>query len=409
MKTKRFYVRLALVVPLVGAVVWFGARRPAGEAPPAVAAGSSPRVTNGLGAAPSAGGAAATGLALRARWLQAVRESQASLAPANAATEPHFAAFHEWLRRYEESTAAGRTGLEKEGEALARQRRAALFSLIQTQPERALELALPRTVARDLPPAIQSLLEERISARGDYKVIAAVPALGREIEVPPIERTATLADGRSFRAFPIAARRDFPTRANLPLGGIAVDDALALGHPVQVISVAEARDAGVPPANDAICSVSGANATVANDATPVEVGGGIQWLCNSEHAEQLNQRHLAAAGSSGGPSAKGGTAESPYTEGQKRLLFFRVAFANVATPSLTLERGRQLITNMSVFWPAMSYGKTTVALPGQGSDVVMVTLPQASTVYDNQPDQLRTDVRAAATTAGVNLSLYDFD
>jgi len=81
----------------------------------------------------------------------------------------------------------------------------------------------------------------------------------------------------------------------------------------------------------------------------------------------------------------------------------------VTSPALTIPTGYGLLTNINTFWKSMSYGQTTAALPGQGSDVVLVTLTLNSTNYDGDAGRLRTDVRAAATAQGIDLSKYDFD
>lgn len=82
--------------------------------------------------------------------------------------EPAFAAFQQW---------AGRPGDEKtamlaEGVQLATTRRAALAALIVADPARALELAVPETVRRQLPAEVADLLEDRIDARSMLRVTA---------------------------------------------------------------------------------------------------------------------------------------------------------------------------------------------------------------------------------------------
>jgi hypothetical protein len=323
--------------------------------------------------------------------------------------EPAFAAFNDWLRRYQNAPETQRAALAAEGEALARERRAAMFSLIQTDPDRAIELALSRAARRGLPANIGGLAEERVNARGDYEVLAAVPLPGAAREVPPIQRHVTLEDGRRFRAFPASFRRDYPTKFNVPLGGVAQDEVMAVGNPVEVLSSEEASQLAAAQTIDPVCSVSGEIAATGPEATAVQVGGDLHWMCQYGHAEWMNGKLLAAAGQPGGSSLEGGLAESNYTEGRKRIILFRVAFPNVTTPSLTVLAGRQMLTNMHNYWRIISYGRTTVAMPGEGSDVVLVTLTQPTANYDDDAGKLRADVRAAATASGVDLSKYDFD
>src|SRR5258706_11688829 len=57
-------------------------------------------------------------------------------------TEPQFAAFKNWVGRYQQAAGAkARAALEDEGLTLARVRLTAMADLIQSNPERALELA----------------------------------------------------------------------------------------------------------------------------------------------------------------------------------------------------------------------------------------------------------------------------
>ncbi len=323
--------------------------------------------------------------------------------------EPEFAAFNDWLQRYQTLALTERPRLEVEGRALAQQRRAAMFSLIQTDPDRAIALAVPRAARKPLPPSVSSLLEEHVNAHGDYEVLATIPLPGTATEVQPIQRHVALRDGRRFRAFPASFRSDFPTKFNVPLGGIAQDGVMAVGNPVQVLSPEEVKDLAGAETADPICSVSGELASSTGDATPVQIGGDLHWMCQYGHAEWMNGKLLAAAGQAGGSSLEGGLAESNYTEGRKRIILFRVAFPNVTTPSLTVLAGNQMLTNMNTYWRTISYGRTTVAMPGEGSDVVLVTLTQHTTNYNDDAGKLRADVRAAATAGGIDLSKYDFD
>src|SRR5687768_3595985 len=66
--------------------------------------------------------------------------------------------FSQWSQNYREAAAAKAT-VEREGIELARQRRAELRQLIQTDPKAALQWAVPLAVRRELPEAVQSLLE----------------------------------------------------------------------------------------------------------------------------------------------------------------------------------------------------------------------------------------------------------
>ena len=64
----------------------------------------------------------------------------------------------------------------------------------------ALAQELPYALRRTLPASVQKLLEERVSARGDFDVAGLVPVPGRESEATPVVRWVTL-DGERYQAF----------------------------------------------------------------------------------------------------------------------------------------------------------------------------------------------------------------
>src|SRR6185436_21144498 len=98
--------------------------------------------------------------------------------------------------RYQQaSTAEAKAALEAEGIALARARLTAIADLIQANPERALELAVPDGVRAGLPGPVVSLLEASVSARGDLEVMGVMPVPGSSGSVTPVLRAAVV-DGK---------------------------------------------------------------------------------------------------------------------------------------------------------------------------------------------------------------------
>src|SRR5262249_53487791 len=74
--------------------------------------------------------------------------------------EEAFARFHDWAERYLQAPPGpDKAGLEIEGIELARKRQSELTALIQSDPQRALELAVPIRVRQGLSPALNALLE----------------------------------------------------------------------------------------------------------------------------------------------------------------------------------------------------------------------------------------------------------
>src|SRR5204862_3029701 len=110
--------------------------------------------------------------------------------------------------------------LEPEGVALAQVRRDALAELIQSDPKHALELTVPFGVRQTLPSSVESLLEERISARADVMVLGAIPLPGHEREIAPLSRSTIIAN-QDYETFTFGWWLDHPiSRSNVPINGI---------------------------------------------------------------------------------------------------------------------------------------------------------------------------------------------
>jgi uncharacterized repeat protein (TIGR02543 family) len=329
-----------------------------------------------------------------------------------AASGP-YADFAGWFSRYAQTgDAAERTALEAEGLERALTRRIALAELIRADPERALELAVPVGVRAALPSSVAGLLEERVSGHGDLAVLAALPEPGRETEVQTVWRTATLGE-REYQAFVYGRRLGEPTRRGIPLGGIAVDDLLAVqADPTRILPPDEAGAyAALAQVSD--CEVCDLPATVSGQPVAAEVGGEVHLLCCPEHAEALND-DLAAA-ESGGPSGDAVAGEvqaSAWTEGLKKVILIRVDFPDLEGVSLTETGGAALINNLHAFYQDMSYGRAGFIPVGSGSDVTPIFRMSNTASYygsNNYYNQLRTEARSAAAAAGYALSTYNLD
>ena len=325
--------------------------------------------------------------------------------------EPEFARFAEWTRRYLAANPAERQSLEAEGIRLAQERRLSLRTLIQSDPARALALAVPLGVRRALPGSIASLLEDRLTGRGSLDVFGALAEPGKENEVTPTFRKATL-DGQEYDAFVYGRRLGEPTRRDIPLNGIAVDQAFAINEsPVRLLEPEEVSDLGARP-SEPVCSISGNSWTSAQTPVAAEVGGEPTFLCAPAHALQLNEKLLQAeiAGDVGGGG--GDVQGSAYTEGTKDLLLIRVDFSDLPGVPFPDATGTSLISGLNDFYRESSYGRTGFSPGGAGSDVTpTLRMPQTAAYYgaNNAYLQLRSDARAAATAAGYTLGNYDFD
>src|SRR2546427_263037 len=202
--------------------------------------------------------------------------------PADAAHDR----FARWAELYfSVSTAGDKAALLAQGKELAAARREALAALIQIDPKRALELAAPWKWLEELPPEIVSLLEQRVSGRGNYSVFGAVPLEGQDEFVGPILRYVTL-DSAAYRAFVYGRRQHQVSQQGIALHGIAINDVLAVHEdPVRVLEPEEAQAilGKSAPTQDPICAVSGLPAKLFGQPTVVAYGNQIFQLCHQSH------------------------------------------------------------------------------------------------------------------------------
>src|SRR6266568_4271430 len=324
-------------------------------------------------------------------------------------------AAHERFARWAEvyfsaSTSSEKAALSAQGKELAAARREALAALIQIYPKHALELAAPWKWREVLPSEIASLLEERVSGRGNFSVFGAVPLEGQDEFVGPILRYATL-DSVAYRAFVYGRRQYQVSQQGIALHGIAINDVLAVHEdPVRVLEPEEAQAvlAKSPPAQDPICSVSGLPANVTGKPTVVAYGNQILQLCHLSHVSELNKRLLLAEGGSYGLRGRGVTNAppvNPWTYGPKRALFMRVNFPDDPTEPITEAAATELMNQVNEFYVESSFNKTTF-IP---TITPLLTLPQPKLYYTlNGPGALMSDARQVARDAGYPQN-YDRD
>ncbi len=327
-------------------------------------------------------------------------------------TEETFARFHDWAERYRAAGVAERATLEAEGVDLAKARRKELAALIKSDPERALELTVPIGVRRELPAPVESLLEERVSGRGNFLVLGALAEPGKEDEVRPNIRTVQIG-AREFDSYVYGWRLGEPTRMMIPLNGIAVDNLMAVSANSVRILEPEECSAAKAQVKEAVCSVSGQPADVIGEEVAADIGGEVTFFCRRLHAEKTNEQITAAEGGPPGPAADGGNPEaSTWTEGLKKMILIRVDFPDLAGAPLSDTTATNLINNLNNFYTEMSYGRAGFYLNGNGSDFTptfRMSQPAAYYGTNNYYNQLRTEARNAATAAGYVLGNYDRD
>ncbi len=322
--------------------------------------------------------------------------------------EPAFARFQDWAARLERATPAQRSALEAEGIALAKDRRGKMSDLIEADPRRALELAVPDAIRELLSPIVLAELETRVQGTGDILVRATTLPEGVEPNGPAVDRTVSI-DGQDYRAFVYGERLAQPTFFGVPLHGIALDSRLALAEsPVRLVAASAAASASDPS-----CAVSGASALA--NGTPLEAAVGDQrlFLCGNAHAEALHDRLLAAAYGTDSTDATGARQlRRTYTEGSKRLIFIRVDFSDLAGAPFSDALGTNMLAGLNTFYLEQSYGKTgfkPFAAAGSAMTPVL-RMPNTAAYYGSvDASILRTAARSAATAKGYVLSSYDFD
>jgi hypothetical protein len=343
--------------------------------------------------------------------------------------EQDFTAFREWTRRYAASpTEQSKAVLEAEGVALARARRQAMATLIQSDPQRALEQVVPYRVRVQLPSAVTGLLEERVNATGDYEVMGFVPLPGEETRIAPVLRYAQIK-GERHRVFTFGMALDYVTRANAPLNGIRLPQEpdmseppangqppakflMALDpNPARLLDASEVAALENKLPQQPTCPVSGELWTKNNEAVAEEIGGKILTFCGKVHAEDWAAAALVSVAlETPSPPANLPTSESSYTEGRKRMLLMRPVFSDY-TGGMTTNDALTHFQNFSNYMWQMSYGKLVLAPFRQGSDVTpAMLLPGTSADYDDQglSKLYPVCVDVARTNYSYDTSQYDF-
>lgn len=343
--------------------------------------------------------------------------------------ESEFAPFAEWTRRHAAAAPADRAALEAEGVALARARLTAMANLVQTNPERALELAVPSVVRGALPASVQALLEQPVNARGDLEVIAFRPLPGQEQNITPVLRYAEV-DGARSQVFTYGRGLEFITKRGVPLHGLRVPAEAATRpppnnglarekflmalheSPARRLAPAEVAAFKAAQAQEPICGTSGLPWTAQGEETAVQLAGEIHTFCGQVHAEDWAHAHVAAAGMDL-PGGDGGpvTAESSYTEGRKRMLLLRPYWSDYA--GMATNDAITHWVNFSNYMFQMSYGKMVFAPLGKGSAISTEIVLSGSVAnytsgLGNAPSTWGA-VRTAAAGAPYNYVLGDYD
>ncbi|HEX2748358.1 MAG TPA: hypothetical protein VHM91_10200, partial [Verrucomicrobiales bacterium] len=319
--------------------------------------------------------------------------------------------FRQWTRLYTAAkNPAERTALLDSGKNFATAHRQAMKQLIAENPRRALEKAVPAVTRQQLPAEILSQIEERINARGTYRVVASWPAES-EAAVQRVVETG----GTRYEAFVFGRRLTQTTSDRAYLSGVAVGRSLALDErPFRVMEPGEIP--GAAKEVDRTCPVSGESVPVADRAalppvtekTPaVEAGGVIHYLCSGGHIAAFEKQLIAYEGGTGGPVSPSGAVPGGTATGVKSILYVRVAFSDTRVESQTEAEACTMMEQVNDWYVKSSYGAlyflTTV------SPLVILSHPEAYYTSESDHYGLRADALAAAAEMGYDASAFDFD
>lgn len=337
-------------------------------------------------------------LCLVALWQSG--ETAAQRANKNAAayrtTDPEVLnRFDAWLEEYLSGKFSDDAMIET-GKNLALARRTAFRELIEVDPRAAIGRAVSQEIQSRLPSSVSQFLEKSVEARGDFNVVA-IDGFDKG-EEHRITREVIIA-GASYKACVYGRKSRMTTKLDTPLRGVILDDLMAVDeNSIRKLDGSEFAARGVDPAR------LGANKIVA------DVGGELRFFMNNAELEKF-VRDLEEWESNHAPHQ---SEISPWTEGNKSLLFIRVDFPD--RPGVPVDRFGQVLTDefsqnlfdgpVNEFYVKNSYGKTSL----RTTVTPVVRMPKPQTEYPRENlFALITDARNAARAAGFETNNYDLD
>jgi hypothetical protein len=349
--------------------------------------------------------------------------------------------FRNWAESYFAAEPAERAQLLSKGKELAELHRVAIKQTIPTNPQLALELAVPMVVRQDLPDEIEQRLESRVNDRGKMMVLGAVPEGTAETaekagSVRHLFEPESAGAGNFYNAHLYGSRTQMRSRQSARVSGVAVDGDLAvLDSPVRVLEVGERPDPEKPTVE--VCPVSGKTTTIEKSAngqpapvtakaTVVEDNRKVYILCASGHiglfGDQLTQeeadRHwgkktLAEGGTGGG--ALPFNVPAGWTTGTKKLLYLRVAFPDIMRDPQTEASCYENLRKATEYYMTNSYGQ--FYLTPTVTPLIVLPYPQSwynssTSVIGNQANGefiLRDHALTIAARMGYDANSYDLD
>ena len=275
-------------------------------------------------------------------------------------------AFTDWTKRYLKAPAAEREHMVAEGVHIAEERRPVFKQLIQTDPRKAIETAVPMVVRQKLPQAVVAKLEERVAGRAVLRVYQSTPTPD-EKPVGTV-RVAEFQNGQTYAAFAYGRRAQTVTwTPDASLNGVAIDHQLAVNaDPVRVLEVGEIPDPNKRTVT--LCPVSGLrtaapinNEPITETTPAVEAYGEIVYLCNGSHTTVYNQTIIQAEGGTGGPTTFTGLLPAAPTPslGTLKILYIPLTFQDQNAVPATEQKCYDVMRDVSDYYAKSSYGRLT--------------------------------------------------
>lgn len=330
----------------------------------------------------------------------------------------------DWTDDYQATAEAEKQDdLIAQGIALARERRAAMFELIQSDPQAALEAAVSRIERARLPREIQEQLETIISVRAPLDLMATCfhPDQPDHCTHDHLEHHSTFFDGQAYRVHVYGSRLHDLSIPHTSMHGIAIDNHLALSESrVRVLDADESRLAGIAlPAPDAVAVEANGEVTVLQSIAALPEFEAA--ILNGED----NPTYIASDAGDG-TSTIGARPNEAHAAGNKKFLLILVDYSDLPGRPLNRSSGSAPLSETMAsdlihgtngvrdFFVQNSFGKTDIIMaPAVNDDSPDITevlrMPETASYYSNTGGSTALQPHAwdAAAAAGYNIDDYD--
>ena len=339
----------------------------------------------------------------------------------------HLAAFDSW---FAENLGAGKNPDPSQTEAgveLARLRAVEMLTLIQENPQLALEEALSYSEFAALPAEVRAHVERPFSATAD---LLALPVC-RIAPGAPVPDKATdhqlVMGGKSYAVTAFGRRQTIDTKEATPVQGITLGGYAAVRE--DTFQAVDSADAGLfleARPYDGHCFATGDE--LGPGAVSAIAGGRSFQFANLEVVAEFNERvaqldlqpgphtgarviFLQADGDEGFDWQEAGeqveVLASSWTETPKDVYFIRVDFSDAPGASISRADLEGTLSTASDAIEDMSYGKTKLI---SSVSPIVVRMPSPTSAYTRTDNSgLHNAAKAAAEAQIAGLDLDDYD